>query len=257
MTCNLCKKPDVPLVNSHIIPQSICQSIAGTEGMIISDKTYDKRSPTGEYDQIVCNECEKLFNEWDDAIVKFRKQILDNIPKNKPLPDFIEIKDYQYSELKLFFISLLWRADASIRSLFEDVDVGKFHRSRLSSMILNKNPGDIDDYTVMLFFLVGGEEYPYIDKVTKDKSLDNIVLYHFYIAGLVMLVKCSQSNIQIQDKQHSLNPNEPAKIYLSNFVDDDPNSRWHKLYINLQNHENSKYRTSHWNVRTKVHNNSQ
>lgn len=248
MTCNLCKKPDVPLVNSHIIPKSICQSITGTEGMIISNKTYDKRSQTGEYDKIVCNECERLFNKWDDAIVKFRKQILDNLPKNKPLPDFIEIKDYQYSEIKLFFISLLWRADVCNRSLFEDVDVGEFHRTKLSSMILNKNPGDIDDYTVMLWFLVGGEEYSYIDKVIKEKSVDNIVLYHFYIGGLVIFIKCSKSNLRIQDEQHSLNLNEPAKIYLSNFVDYDPNSRFQKVRINLKNHKNSKYSTSHYEL---------
>jgi hypothetical protein len=51
-----------------------------------------------------------------------------------------------------------------------------------------------------------------------------------------MLVKCSKSNIQIQDEQHSLNPNEPAKIYLSNFVSDDPNSRFQKVRINLHLH---------------------
>jgi hypothetical protein len=248
MTCNLCKQPDVPLVDSHIIPKSICQSVAGIKGRIISDKTHDERSPSGVYDQIVCDECEKLFNSWDDAIVKFYKQILDNLPKNKPLPDFIEIKNYEYYKIKLFFISLLWRADVCNRSLFEDVDVGEFHRNKLSSMILNKNPGDIDDYTVMLNFFVGGEEYPFIEKVIKDKSLDNIVFYQFYIGGLLVLVKCSKNNIQIQDEQHSLNPNEPAKIYLSNFVSDDPNSRFQKVRINLKNHKNYKYSTSHYEL---------
>ena len=63
-----------------------------------------------------------------------------------------------------------------------------------------------------------------------------------------MLVKCSKSNIQIQDEQHSLNPNEPAKIYLSNFVSDDPNSRFQKVRINLKNHKNSKYSTSHYEL---------
>jgi len=237
MTCNLCKQPDVPLVNSHIIPKSICQSVAGTKGMIISDKTHDKRSPSGIYDQIVCHECEKLFNNWDDAMVKFYKRILDNLPKNKLLPYFIEIKNYEYSKIKLFFISLLWRADVCNHIFFEDVDVGEFHRAKLSSMILNKNPGDIDDYTVMLNFFVGGEKRPLMKKVTKCK-IDNIAFYLFYIAGLVVLVKCSKSNIQ--GAEYLLNPNEPAKIYLGDFFE---SIYPQEFYVNLKNHKNSKYPT--------------
>ncbi len=92
----------------------------------------------------------------------------------------------------------------------------------------------------MLNFFVGGEKHPFIKKVIKDKSLDNIVFYKFYIAGLVVLVKCSKSNIQ--GAEYLLNPNEPARIYLGNFYD---SGHFQEVCVNLKNHENSKHRSSH------------
>ena len=86
----------------------------------------------------------------------------------------------------------------------------------------------------MLIFFVGGEECPFMGKVTKEK-VDGIVYYKFYIAGLVVFIKCSKSNIQ--GSGHLLNPNEPAKIYLDSFL----GSIYHReIYATLKNHRNSK-----------------
>ena len=64
----------------------------------------------------------------------------------------MELFEYDYHLLKLFAISLLWRASTTKLVFFNGVNVGERHEQKLREHILNNDPGTLDDYTVVLGF---------------------------------------------------------------------------------------------------------
>src|SRR5208337_4171297 len=109
---------DKKCIKAHIIPNSLYEPIFNDKkGMlIISNKAenYPKKQHTGIYNNnIVCEECERLFSKPDDYAKSFFSADIKEdsfiIDKNGDKLAYI-IKYYDYDNLKLFFISLLWRA---------------------------------------------------------------------------------------------------------------------------------------------------
>jgi len=69
--CKMCEK-EKNLVNSHIIPKSFYKEVSPDNDLKIIDNkgSFPKKSPTGVYDQFICQNCENLFNDGDDYIKK-------------------------------------------------------------------------------------------------------------------------------------------------------------------------------------------
>ena len=59
-------------------------------------------------------------------------------------------KEVDYCLLKLFFLSLLWRAHHSSHDLFSGVNVGRRMERRLRELILAGNPSRADEFAVVL-----------------------------------------------------------------------------------------------------------
>ena len=115
MECKFCNQ-DKTLVRSHIIPKSfyelesfgnIVPKITGSSGFM------PKRSPNGIWDsELFCSECEKKFDKYDDYAFKLLYENA-NLRKQKMHRGsvFGEYYDsYDYVKLKLFFMSVLFRA---------------------------------------------------------------------------------------------------------------------------------------------------
>lgn len=118
---------------------------------------YPKRRPIGEYDmEIICKKCEKIFGDWDDYAFKLLVKNFDNLETMSE--DGVEIgyssSTYNYEYLKLFCISVLWRAGVSNRDFFSLVNLGK-HERTLREMILEKYSGTPDEYSVEFFRFAG------------------------------------------------------------------------------------------------------
>jgi hypothetical protein len=154
--CKLCGE-DSPLVKAHIIPKSMYPfEDERREPLLRVPSAPDappERSWTGEYDpSLVCAECEGTFHPWDDYAVRlFREE-----PKEEDYvhvdgePGAYTIRAHDYTKLKLFFVSLLWRASESDRRFFAHVSVGRKHAARLKQMMKDKDPGDPEEYSVFI-----------------------------------------------------------------------------------------------------------
>lgn len=215
--CKLCQIDTDKFVKSHIIARSMHTLGAATEdttkGIILSSdyKSYPKKSPHGIYDRFLCAACEKIFQSWEDyALEIFKKAYEFSLPTVRT---HIELNGYDYHKLKLFFISVLWRADASDHYMYRQVDVGLKHRESLRRMLLDKKSGDWQEYAV------------YLERFNSDKSyvsgmcsplkgkLEDILFYTFYIAGFKIHIKCDSrkapekySHVFLMDSGHSQIP---------------------------------------------------
>ncbi len=223
MVCKLCGKEE-KLVKSHIIPKSFFMDLKG-KGPKNHFKIHSnvkgerpKRSQTGTYDKLVCEDCEKIFSPWDDYAKKFLLQELSEntfIKEGGKLFGY-QLKDFSYHNLKLFFISVLWRASVSTRKEFSDVNVGPF-KSQLEEMINNSDSGDPNAFSVILSKF--------------DEPLGKIILYPhkrkfaginyilFYIAGFTACVKVDSRSAKDPFDYFILKPEQQLIIIARNLSD--------------------------------------
>lgn len=126
---------------------------------------WEKQFGWKEY--LLCGDCEKQFGVHESKVRAFlygtsapplKKQILGTagtyLPAGSP-PEFLEIRKVQidYRELKLFQMSLLWRASVAKGEFFRNVALGEKHESKLRQLLVNGDPGSEKDYPCGMFDL--------------------------------------------------------------------------------------------------------
>ena len=225
--CKLCVT-NPPSAEAHIIPKSMypfekprhepLRIVASAPEVPLG------KSRVGEYDpNLVCTGCEARFSPWDDyAIRLFRRA-----PKNE---DYIfvdgkqqayMIHTYDYAKLKLFFVSTLWRASETDRPFFANVNVGPRHTKRLREMILNSNPGEPEEYSVLIVrFTHPFDAHKAIMTPERQRyGSDRVLFYRFYLAGYMSAIKVSQQPTPSIFSRFILRPNRPLYIVLMRFED--------------------------------------
>ena len=144
ISCKLCSLTFSKLTKAHIIPKSFYRKETFSDdgpARILSNKPFlrSPRSQVGEYDdELVCAECEKYFAVLDDYA---HTLLYRDIPKpiihhNEHLAD--EYVDYDKETLRMFFLSLLWRMDATNRKAFHSVTLGIF-QIRVAEALKNQD----------------------------------------------------------------------------------------------------------------------
>lgn len=195
--CGLSKK----LVDSHIIPKGLYWGLKDGNGKVAQlvspfEGEYQKKRPIGIYDQFLCGTCEEQFNPWDTYAITLLR---DTEPIT--VDDGWRFEQVDYVLLKLFFISLLWRAQAADDSFF-NIDLGP-HGERLKKHITEKNPGIPDEYAVLL-----GKSEELLAKGVIDPKQErhyDINFTRFYFPGYVALIKVDKRPLPTALKQYSLN----------------------------------------------------
>lgn len=145
-------------INAHIIPKSFYaidpdeaqppRLVTNAEGQ------YAKRLPIGIYDNtIVTEDGERVFTEWDDYASELlinQKSSFEPIKHNSNGEIiFFQIAGYDYIKLKLFFLSVLWRASVSSQHFFRKIDLGS-HEPLIRASLLKGDPKDSDWFAISI-----------------------------------------------------------------------------------------------------------
>ena len=189
--CKLCLK-DKKLIDAHIIPRGFYDFLYPDEVdypgsskkslMILRSVGKATNSQIGEYDQnILCAECDNGIGKYDDyAQIIFLRT--DPVVFHESAS---KIENIDYKRLKLFFISLLWRASISSRDFFKLVDTGPFE-DELRDMIIKEEVGSVNDFS--LIFTRFRDDNPKLKEVINrnmtvplpHKFVDGVNCYIFY-----------------------------------------------------------------------------
>lgn len=98
-----------------------------------------------------------------------------------------------YKRLKLFQLSLLWRAGVANGPFFEIVRLGEFHETKLRNLLTAENPGAELDYACIMIDLQlngkGCKDWIETPKRSKD---GHQVSYQFIIGGYMFLFTVSK-----------------------------------------------------------------
>ena len=188
--------------------------------LLVSNKSeiYPKKQQTGIYDaEIVCEECERLFSKPDDYANSFFSA---DIPEDCFIIDKGEkftyiIKNYDYHSLKLFFISLLWRASASTQPFFSNVKIGAFE-NQIKEMIINNDPGDEDTFSITLTRY----DNPLSLQMLKPfrKKWFDINYYIFYLRGWKTYIKVDKRLAPQMVRGFIAKPDQPLMVLYLNFL---------------------------------------
>src|SRR5208283_1392143 len=143
MICKYCGD-NKKLIKAHTIPAAFFRRLRHGRypPIVLVNKKgeYPKRAPVGVYDnRILCESCESQFGDWDN----YAQQLLQDPPKDATPIVYggqtmgYEIKDYKYDVLKLFFVSVLWRASMSEVTFYQRINLGPYE-SYAKKLIANR-----------------------------------------------------------------------------------------------------------------------
>lgn len=193
--CKLCLQ-NKKLIKAHIIPEGFFRPLRSgnlaPEMHTSTPGSYPKRSPIGVYDpSILCSECDQKMAPWDDyaqelLIHQFsaaRRVVLQGQTVAR------RIDKFDYRKLKLFFLSLLWRASISSDPFYKRISLGPFEE-QLRTMILAEQPGGQEDFAVILARFEEPEFPAMLDP--HPEKFDSISFCRFYLTGSVAYIKVDQ-----------------------------------------------------------------
>ena len=150
---------------------------------------YPKRSPIGVYDEgILCRDCEDQFAVTDDY---GQLLLLKSLSEAEPITQdgtiiAIVFKRFDYAKLKLFVLSVLWRASVSSHPFYAKIDLGP-HETRARNLFLTKDPGSPDDFAVTLAHFE--EKVGLVPFCPYQEKYEGVNYCRLYMGGYVVLVK--------------------------------------------------------------------
>ena len=192
MKCHLCLE-DKKLIKAHIIPESFFLPLKSGKRVpelhTNTNGVYPRRAPVGIYDtSILCSNCDNTIGDWDNyaqqLLLKEFNEDLAIYDSSKKVA--YKIDNFDYEKLKLFFISVLWRASISNHYFFKRVKLGPYE-SIARKMILKKESGSSEDFSVVIAKFSEPDITSILDP-HKDKY-DGVNFYRFYMTGFVIYIK--------------------------------------------------------------------
>lgn len=193
--CRLCGQ-EKKLIKAHIIPEAFFRPLrdGNLAPMMHSNSpgNYPKRMPVGPYDpSILCGDCDHKMAPWDD----YAQELLlhgfsgaEGVSLGQQKVAW-KIETFDYRKLKLFFLSLLWRASVSQQSWYKRISVGPFE-GRLRTMILDGDPGGSQDFAVLLARFGDSDVTVMLDP--HPEKFESVSFTRFYLTGFLAYIKVDQ-----------------------------------------------------------------
>ncbi|MEL6769914.1 MAG: hypothetical protein AAFP18_02485 [Bacteroidota bacterium] len=137
--CALCHQVR-ELHDSHIIPEFFYKPLYDSKGRVFDMSTVETTGrpfgieQKGLREYLLCGYCESKLSRWETvAATLFRSGQL-NVPAGQPLHTLTGL---DYHNLRLFFLSILWRSSVSSLPFFKHVSLGP-HEERIRVMLLDE-----------------------------------------------------------------------------------------------------------------------
>ena len=183
-----------PAIKAHVVPRAFYELPPQKDGAYSlvsnSPNTFPRKLPVGIYDNtIVTQEGESLFGPWDEYAIRI---LLKNVDAFEPITKGDKVlawslPNYEYPLLKLFVLSVLWRAHASAHPAFCRVQLGP-HERYIRSLLLNGQPGAPEEYSVHIVKWIDDEFGPVFMDPFRERY-EGVNYYRIYCGRYVLYVK--------------------------------------------------------------------
>lgn len=155
MTCAFCDQEKL-LRQSHVIPLGIWRLKDNDSGFLevsTESNLKPRRINKGWHQQLLCDDCEKYFGrEFDDFGRNFFASVSAATPITLgPNAAYFEFADVDANKLKLFVLSVLWRASVATKEPFAEFKLLPQQEQKLKEMLLHKDAGGTFDFATAIF----------------------------------------------------------------------------------------------------------
>jgi hypothetical protein len=214
--CRLCLK-NSELRNSHILPEFLHEDLYDEKHrtlLISHEKEIVVQK--GVREKLLCQKCETKLSVYEN----YAKGIIYEIPNfSRDINlELLYSDSVNYDRLKLFQLSILWRAGISSNVIFQQVKLGP-HEESIRSMLNEGNPGKVSDYGCLMLITLDTEIlHTIIQSPTRfTKKLDGHNAYKFPTGNLEWVFLVTSHAINPRMQQLFLQENGYLRIILSRF----------------------------------------
>jgi hypothetical protein len=220
------------LIKAHIIPRKLYKPIREASVgeppsdqvpriYVVGTEQKPKQSQSGIYESsILCKECDgDLIGLWDNYGQTFllstsfsENCLVDNARKLAAY----KIEEFDYKQLKLFFMSILWRAAITSDQFFAQIKLGSWEE-KLRKMILAQDPGNENDFSVVLFKYEGALS-EIMQNPTKHRQ-GGVNYYRFRFPKYGFLIKVDQRSFHPELLPFVIRSNQQLLIRVMEYTD--------------------------------------
>ena len=218
--CKLCGKENSELQASHIIPEFIYKPVYDGKHRYI-DFTEDPRTGVhfvqkGVRENLLCHDCEELLSKYEGELRNFIMEFITN--KNGNLIKLSQnigfMKKIKYNDIKIAFLSILYRMAISKLSQFNGYLLGPYEYT-FKNILMNNIFTDRYLFSIHISpVTIKGTYNPELimtyERPSKYKKIFN--LHCFIIYGL--LIEIMISKVPQKDIWHIFDLREKGKIIL-------------------------------------------
>ncbi len=223
MPCALCLK-DKQLRNSHIYPEWIYSPLYDDkhrlEILSVVPEGRNELKQKGMRQPLLCDDCEQKLSVWEG----YAKNIF--VSPSKPIEysqegSMFEVRGLDYAKMKLFELSIIWRAGVSTLPFFERCQLGSVHSEILRKQLDTSDPGHPDRYGVLLFGLKIGEMTETLQVIAEPRPARSfgVRAYNLTFGGFLWLFHVSQCDPPAVLRQGFLQANGTRLVAIRNALE--------------------------------------
>ena len=143
--CKLCRE-EKTLRNSHIVPEFLYKHCYDDKHRIVQFSPDERREifiQKGIREKLLCDDCEQRLSKIER---EFSRLWYDSeLFPDKVLDECVKLKGFDYTQFKLFHLSILWRS--SVSKFDSNVNLGS-HENYIAKLILNENADEESKYRI-------------------------------------------------------------------------------------------------------------
>ncbi len=179
-TCKLCVREKKLLRDSHIVPEFLYRKSGlyyqihnPTHKFFLLDTGEELFNPELDQDQqgwlqkgnhesyIFCEECEDIIKKYEyyGKSILYEKVTCEDLVRSDGLR-LISCSGIDYSKLKLFILSIFWRASISKKFVLEIISLDGYVSEKLRKMILVGDAGAPEEFPIVFQVAKIIENYP-------------------------------------------------------------------------------------------------
>jgi len=183
-TCKLCQS-EAELRDSHIIPElmykPLYDAMHRAASVSIDGKAREAVLQKGLREKLLCQECETRFSKLERYAASVFRDILSRLHEARAGTEVVESAEYR--PLKLFQLSLLWRAAVARHSNFRGADLAELEPT-VRSMLLRDEPGPVTAFPCFAIAPLRVQDFKGTMGPTKRGVLNGVAVAHFLILGI-------------------------------------------------------------------------
>jgi hypothetical protein len=213
--CRLCDK-EKKLIKAHIIPDWAHRTLKQDNHLIyLSTGAKERKIQSGYWDNsILCRECDgDVIGQYDTYAKKFfdrdfSKEIVRGTASSGEDVAYIHLKDFDYTKLKLFLVSVLWRASISNLPQFAATNLGKYE-DIAKQMILEGKIINEKNFQIVLAYCEPPEAGKAFEKAILSPGkhkFDHAICHSFMMAGFDAIIKVSDAPSSLHIEGLNMHP---------------------------------------------------